>query len=369
MTKKILTLSLLLLFCAETYAQENPLCPWLTAIIKIENEEDILDIVNNGDGTLSLIHPTISEITELFSAYEIFIFERTFPDTQSTELAKLYDIGVNSQQLFVDVDETFPDTQYDIFGDFGTDILINNDFIDLVDGKLFRLSGSIQTSDLSPCSTNCVPTPVEDDVLITISFSYNPSEDVLTMSTTEETSCGNSFSINLSGGVDNGFDSFDDLNLQTWSINSGEAGESSIDDNCYSVEQNLYGLLQINCLSSEGNVISEIVNPAGVFHFVRPNALGGEDRIEFRDVQLSIEENVLENIYVYQIKNNPFLQVHNPNEQQLSLEVFDILGRQIVKKTRSFKDIQLAQLDSKSLYLARISDTSNNSRVFKFIKR
>ena len=369
--KKLLVL-IFLVFCANLYAQEQLLCPWLETSIKIENEEDILLVTTNGDGTLTLTHPTDEDITNIFNGFDIFVFERTFPNAQSEELVKWHTLGANSKQVFSNLRDNVPDTVYTGYEFIGLDTAINSDFIDLVDGREFRLSRAISTTDIDPCDIDCEPVTVPLEINITVGFSYNPDTDLLTMESTEETSCGNSFSINLSGGVDFEDASFDDFTLQTWAVNSGTQSIVDFDEACFQTELLFYNLFTIYCAnngSENPNFRVVNINSAGIFQLVQRNPFFGEDRLEFRDVQLSIEENFLENIYVYQIKNNPFLQIHNPNGQQLSLEVFDILGRQIVEKTNSFEDIQLAQLDSKSLYLVRISDTSINSKVFKFIKR
>lgn len=360
---------LILLVCTTNYAQEEILCPWVTTIFKIENEEDILEVADNGDGPLTLTHPTDTAITELFGNYEISVFEKTFPSTQSVELMKYYNLGANSKQLFVDIDESISDAVYGILGSNEPDVLINSDFIELVDGNEFRLTGSIQTTDLSSCSINCDPSPVGDDINIRVSFSYNPAEDLLTMETLEETSCGNLFSVNLSGGVDNGFDNFDNLNLQTWSVNSGLVGQSTTDDPCYAIEQNLYGLIQTNCSPSEGNLIVEIVNEDGIFHFLRPNALLGEDRIEFRNVLLSVPKNILETVKVYQIAESNYLQIHNPQDLHLFIEIFDLTGKRVISKTSALENISIAQLSSNSICLVQIEDKYGNTDVIKFIKR
>ena len=367
---RLLFLHICILFIGKSIcAQQEILCHYVVTNIKIENEADILEVITNSDGTLTLSHPSNQEITDLFDPFEIFLFERIFPDTQSTELAKWHKLGSNSKQLFIDIGTSIDNTVYDIVGPYGLDTAINSDFIDLVDGQQFRLSGSIQTTDLSTCSVNCDPIPIEDDINITVSFSYNTNEDLLTIETTEETSCGNSFSINLSGGVDNGFDSFDNLNLQTWSVNSGETGEATTDDPCFFIEQNLYNLLQTNCNPSEGNIIVELINPDGIFHFSRVNVLGGENRVEFRDLTLSIAENKIDAISIYEVSGSPYLQIQNPKSQLLFIKIFDLTGKLVIPKTSDLENIAISQLSSNSIYLVQIEDTSGNTQVIKFIKR
>lgn len=367
---RLLFLHICILFIGKSIcAQQEILCPYVVTNIKIENEADILEVMDNGDGTLTLSHQTDTAVTGLFSNYVISVFERTFPSVQSGELVKWYTLGANSKQLFVDIDQSISDAVYIVLESYEPDIFINQNFIELVDGNQFRLSGSIQTSDTTSCSTNCDPIPVGDEVNIQVSFSYNPIEDLLTMETIEETSCGNVFSLNLSGGIDNGFDNFNNLNLQTWSVNSGEAGEALTDDPCFFIEQNLYNLLQTNCYPSEGNLIVEIVNQDGIFHFVRDNPIGGEDRIEFRDLTLSITENKIDAISIYEVSGSPYLQIKNPKSQLLFIKIFDLTGKLVIPKTSDLENIAISQLSFNSIYLVQIEDNSGNTQVIKFIKR
>ena len=173
-------------------AQEQILCPGTESFFKIENEADILISTTNNDGTLTLTHPTNQEITDIFINYEIYEFEQTFPSSPFEEDLKFYTIETNSKQLFIDLNNNTSEEIYSNFQPIRIDTSINNDFITLVDGREFRLSKYISTSDADGCVINCGPDPVPESLRVIVSFSYDPITELLTMTTTENTSCDNS---------------------------------------------------------------------------------------------------------------------------------------------------------------------------------
>lgn len=241
-------LVLLVLVHHTSFSQEEIVCPWVTTIFKIQQESDIPNITTNSDGTLTITHPTNEAITSIFSNYKVTVLERAFPSAQSEELIKAYIVSANSKQLFADLRDNVSETIYSDFESIGPHTFINTDFINLVDGNEYRLSAAISTTDFDPCSINCDPEPLGDDINIILRFMYNPDEDVLQIETTQDTSCGNSFSVSLSGGADFGDPLFNDLYLQTWSVNSATINTQDFDESCFEPEYILYDLLQMICV-------------------------------------------------------------------------------------------------------------------------
>lgn len=112
----------------------------------------------------------------------------------------------------------------------------------------------------------------------------------------------------------------------------------------------------------------EVINSAGIFQFSKPNPFFGEDRIEFRDVTLSVTENQLEDIYIYEFRGNPYLQISNSSTQIFNIKIYDLLGKEVLTKTPTTKDLNISQLSSKTVYIIQLENQIGEFKNFKFLK-
>lgn len=339
------------------FSQSPILCPQIENKLKIENVNDVPIVTNNNDGTITLTHSQ-QYITDIFSNYIIYDFYQTFPYGSET-LQKYHTISFNDKDLINELKTSVPPEVFLIESNY-INTLLSTEIISFLDGKKFKYAKYLRLSD-SDCPS-CPLIDVPSDFSLIVEFNYDSTKDALFMQTNSLSPCGNSFSIALKGGSVNG-------TLQLWESTPMTISQPSNQQTCYIPEDYLYSMLDIACPGiNNGNIIPTIDTNNNTLLFFRQNAIFGTDRILFKEESLSINESLLNEIKLYEIENNPYLQISNSNNS-LYIEIYSITGKVILKKTL-FEDnkILINQL-SNNLYFIKVNNLQNQFKVFKFIKR
>ncbi|NOY48009.1 MAG: T9SS type A sorting domain-containing protein [Chlorobi bacterium] len=339
------------------FSQNTILCPQIENPLKIENVNDVPIVTNNNDGTITLTHSQ-QYITDIFSNYIIYDFYQTFPNG-SENLQKYYTISFNDKDLINELKTSVPPEVFLIESNY-INTLLSTEIISFLDGKKFNLSKYQVTND--GCVNNCLEQDVPNNFTLKVEFNYDSINDLLFMESIGLTPCGNSFYIALKGGsVDN--------TLQLWESTANTISSHSFSDPCYNIENELYSMFDISCNNYNiGDLIPTINIENNTLFLWRSNQIFGFHSATFKEDTLSLEELILEDLRLYEIDGNPYLQISNSNNS-LYIEIYSITGKVILKKTL-FEDnkILINQL-SNNLYFIKVNNSQNQFKVFKFIKR
>ncbi len=365
-----------LLFVNLSFSQTSYLCPSQTAGFKIEHETDVPIITNNDDGTITLTHPE-DYINEIFSEYVILDFWQVYPTSNSENLRKTYAVEYLSKDLIVDLSTTVPNTIFYAYVDYNhaaefSYSPLETEIITFVDDKTFKLKQSIYTDEYG-CNVDCPLQDVPEYYDLYVEFDYELDSDTLIMQLVNNTPCGNNFSIKFKGGNSNDlYDPDNYLTLQTWELIP--ITEQEIDFSnppCDAIEFELYALLNISCQNSAfGNFKVTIDEPNSSINLYRDHVLFGYHEFRFEDASLSLNEfDDLQDVFVFEKQDNPFLQIANLKSETFDIEIFDISGQQLIDKT-NYKE-QTVRVDhlKSGVYFVRLSDDSGNLMTTKFLKK
>ena len=366
--KKAYILGLLfLLLNSISYAQPYQiLCSEQTINIKIENTSDIPTFTDNGDGTITLNHSD-QNISDIFNNYTIHDFFQAYPSANPEgELIKYYTIVYNNRDLVNELhDYAYPEPfEFDRY----ESTPLSSSLIDLLDNKTYNLislcSNESETSET--CEGNEII--VASDFELKIAFNYDSNLDIIRAETVNSSPCGNSFSIGLRGGYDDLSGSLDNK-VQLWESDFGISSESDGNEPCFYIEEMLYGLLDIGCLEGRnlGNLkIYEGTNNGQII-LERDNGTFSNDFMTFQEDNLSIKDNVFEQIKPYKTSDNPYLQISNSENQSLTVEIISISGQTILQNTTfETNAINLSNF-SKGIYFIKLKSLNNQQKVFKFL--
>lgn len=209
----------------------------------------------------------------------------------------------------------------------------------------------------------CPEEVVPQDVNISVTFNYDATNDMLLMESFGLTECGNSFAIALRGGAQ--FNT-----LQLWKSVPGVVTETDYESNaCHVIEEHLYSMLDIACSGINlGDIMPTINADDDTLFFYRQNMIFGYHTATFVEEILSVAEAPFENLRLYQLEGNPFLQISNA-ESQLYIEIISVTGSSILERM-PFESNQIS-IDpySNGLYFIKISDENANLKTFRFLKR
>jgi len=361
-------LIVLAFFCFEfCFAQINTLCSAQIDYIKIENNSDIPIVSNNSDGTITLTHPD-QNITDIFSNYTIYDFYHSHPNSNPNgELFKYYSIVHGNKDLITSIYDNVPSSIFLV--DEYTFTAIDPNVITLLDNKTYKLKS--YCSDVPENGDTCEDTTVlvPNDFELKITFNYDSSLDIIRAETINATPCGNSFSIGLKGGF-NDFSGSMDNKVQLWESDLGISTESNFSDFCHYTEEMLYGLLDIGCFDGRnyGNLLIYEGLTSNQIIFQRENSIFSTDFMTFEEDNLSIDDINLAEMRPYRSSNNPYLQISNLNNKNVTVEIFNTTG-QTIYKTNKFQNnsVNLSNY-SQGLYFIRLSSEKNQQqKVFKFI--
>ena len=366
--KNHFVISLFIIASSLVFGQETVLCSLQTDIFKIENSDNIPTVTDNGDGTITLTQQD-QVITDIFSQYIIYDFYQSYPNSNPEgELIKYFTIVHGNKALISELrDYAHPQTF--LVNDY-VNTTISPLLIDLLDNKTYKLVKycTWSTEGGLPCPEGELYIPEEFE--LKIAFEYDTVNDIIYAETVDVSSCGNSFSIGMKGGFDDGFGSTDNT-LQLWESEPGISTLTDYSQPCHNIENMLYSVLDVSC--SEGNNYGNIrVNTdngeEGQFVLERENALFATDFLTFQDNALSIDENSFNSIRLFQTKGNPYLQISNLNNQIITVEIYSTSG-QLIKQTKTFEEnnLDISNLTT-GLYFIKLSNLNNQQKIFKFLK-
>lgn len=344
-------LFLFLLIPSFGFAQYTILCG-LNKYVYIKDQINIPIVTNNGDGTITLTHNE-QYITDIFAKYVIYDFVK--------QSGKLYSIKCKSKDLLKEIKQTVPSEILSVDDVYNVSTPLSSNLIAFLDGKKFTLKKYCGIADdiWEAYPEKNVP----NDFNLMVEFNYDSINDFLVLESFGLTPCGNSFSLALKGGtLDN--------TLQLWECTPTTITQTTSDQPCTSIENDLFSILDIACSNGNlGDIIPTINNEDNTLFLRRDNVIFGYNTVTFEESRLSIEELVLNNLKLYQIKGNPNLQISNTQNKEFYVEIFSVSGRIVMGKTR-FERVGVP-MDGlgKNLYFAKVFGKNNQYKVFKFIKQ
>lgn len=366
--KNYIFISLFILISGFVKAQETILCPLQTGDIKIEFTDDIPTATTNPDGSITLTHQD-QNITDIFAQYSIYDFYQTFPNSNPEgELIKYYTIVHVNKALINDLYDYVSPNIYII--EPYPNLPISATLIDLLDDKTYNLvkicTESSEMGQYCPENEQSIP----DDFQLQITFEYDAANDIMHAETLGVSSCGNSFSIGLKGGFDDGYGVLDNT-LQLWESEPGTSTPVDYYQPCYNFENTLYSVFDIGCYedSNYGNIRFNIdTGEEGEFVIERENAIFATDFLTFQDNALSVEDQVFKFVKLFEIEGNPYLQIENLNNQSVNVEIYNTSGQQIIQPAL-FKEnsLNISSLAT-GVYFIRLSNLNNQQKTIKFLK-
>jgi hypothetical protein len=377
MAKKYFIIFISIFIFSTTFAQENVLCPIQSVYVFFDELENIPNATENGDGTYSLTFNQ-SYITDIFSNYTIYNFERIFSGSSPNALRTFmitYDTNSLIEDLLIQVPEDILlilDSE-DSPSSLPTSTPIESNIITALHDKTFNLIKYVNTSDADMCTftDDCPLNDVPEDFELQITFVYDDTNDLLYAENSALSSCGNTFSIGLKGGYpENGANTNSTLNL--WEVTDWTATPSNYAQPCHNTEHTLYSILGIACNSNNyGNIHVEIDSETDNIRFRRVNAVFGYDIIELsQNIAISVEEHKLSEIKIFEKPGNPYLQVSQLDNKKYQAEMISISGQKIKNKTLlENNSIKIDNLTT-GLYFIKVTSPDNiSSRIIKFLKK
>ncbi|WP_179354218.1 T9SS type A sorting domain-containing protein [Winogradskyella vidalii] len=366
--KKYIFISLFILISVFVNAQETILCALQMDYIKIESIEDVPSVSNNADGTVTLTHQD-QNITDIYNQYSIYDFYQAYPNSNPDgELIKYYNIVHGNRALINDLYNYVSPNDYIIEPYPFTPI--SSALVNLLDGNTYSLvkicTDSSETGNGCPEDEQNIP----DDFQLEITFEYDAENDTMHAETLDDSSCGNSFSIHLKGGADYGFETVDNT-LQLWESEPGTTTLVDYSQSCYDFESTLFSVFDIGCYNGNnyGNIKIDIdTGNVGEFVIERENTFFATDFLTFQENTMSVKDENFQNLKIFEIEGNPYLQVENPNNQSVIVEVYNASGQSIISPILFEENrINISNL-STGLYFTKVSNVNNQQKTFKFLK-
>ncbi len=355
-------------------SQQAVLCSAQISSLKIESTTDIPDISTNNDGTINLVFAD-QDITDIFSNYIIYDFYQTSPNSSSDEILKYYSIFHNSKALVEDILTNIPTSIIEVlpFGsnNYGLPMktTVSPEIVQLLDGNSYEVTSYVNTDDLFACNfdQSCPLVDVPNDFIFIVTFNYDTETELLHMENEDLSSCGNAFSITMTGGNPNEFSAIDDT-LQLWESTLGTSNITEYTEPCHNIESTIFSVLGIACLNvNYGNIELSFDSETETFQLYRGNALQGYDIIEFSKTKLSIEEESFNLMKPFTTERDPYLHISNLNNQFIRVSIYNTSGQQIINsKTFEENTIDLSNVQT-GLYFIRLSDLNNQHKTFKFL--
>ena len=365
MKKTILITTFLFLNFNILFSQDYIHCYELRTLVQIPDGNNIPIITTNTNGTITLTFPQ-QAITDIFANYEIYDFYpavvNSFFYLKHNSKSLIEDVQNNVSPMIIEFDVLSADT-------------IHQDLIDALDGETFRVIKTVGVTDPSSCTDFfgndlCPYQDVPSNSNLEFSFTYDSVNDSFLVESTQNTTCGNFFSITMKGGNPNDNINNTPYTLQTWETSVGVSAFNPPTNLCHYSENRLFGIMGIYCVYDYfyGNVNITIDPVTSNLKFTRDMVLLGYEGIELENIQTnSLEEREFQKLIPY-LENGTFLlNIKNFQNQDLEIEVFDVNGKQIIQNTK----YQANQIDfstfSNGIYFIRLID-EKQIRTFKIIK-
>lgn len=356
-TSYLIIILFLIYYCG--YTQTPNLCPEIVTHIKIKDTDNIPDLSDNGDGTITLTH-TEKYITDIFASYVIYDFYRYFPNADPTsELSKYYTITFQSKNLINEMKQNIPSKIFDSYSSYNSSP-IDTGLVDFLDGKKFKLTSENHTSGKSSESKRKDNIPSDFD--LRVEFNYDNKNDLLLMESIALTPCDNSFLISLKGGENS-------TSLQLWKINSSIISETATIQSCSDTENSLYSMLDISCLGyNYGDITASFNEVKNTLTLHRYNVIFGDDIFTFEEDVLSVDTPFIEDIKLIRSQKNHFIKFSNIKERGLYVEIFSVLGEKITGKIPYQNNTISLNSFQSGLYFIKLTNSNNNHKIFKYLR-
>jgi hypothetical protein len=342
-----------------SYSQSPNLCPALKNYIKIDDSSNIPSVTENTETETITLTFNQQNINDIFDDYLIYDFYQSFP-SGSENLQKWYTIAYNSRDLINEINSSVASNIIEVDFTYSSTNL-DQSIIDFLDGKQFRYSKTC--SDVPEIGESCASNEqiMSDDFNLIVSFTYDNSSDILWMQSDGLTPSGNSFNIGLKGGVENN-------TLQVWESTVETIAQNPTYDYAESVFNDL---LDIGCfegshIGDTGFLIDTVEN---TITLDRATSVFSHDFIILEFYTLSLNKFSLNDLKIYETKNNPYLQISNSLSDSFYVEIFSVSGQLVLEKIPFSDNKILINHLSNNLYFIKVSNSQNQFKVFKFLKR
>lgn len=339
------------------FGQYEILCPSDFMWIKIDNPVNIPTATENNDGTITLTHIE-QYITDIFANYVIYGFVQTFP-SGNAETQKIYTLTYENNSLISELQAVVPNDVF-LFDETLITTPITPELITLLDGNSLTLLSYRSTDDSDDEPTINVP----NDIVFTLNFSYDESNDVLFAESDGLTPCGNSFTIGFKGGSVSG-------TLQPWLTTPGISSITTFEDYpCHQIEFTIYEMLDLACHEiCYGDLNLQINYAENEIFMDRYNMVFGFHEATFSFEALSTEKFSENNIRLYETEGNPYLQVSFLENLSLTATIYSASGVLIQNKLPlTNNSILINQLPS-GIYFIHVMDSNSQSKMYKFLKK
>ncbi len=333
------------------------ICVVQNFILKINDEINVPSISTNSNNTITLSHNE-QYITDIFSKYIIYDFQKAFPNYTSGNLKKYYNLKCSSKYLINELYETVPEDIIFIENKYQGDVLSEENTNFFSEEKLYSLKEYIATSDSNYCVFNCDLIPVPKNVNIAIKVYYDDINELLVMKSVEATSCGNTFTFKFKKKVNS-----TDNEFVVWeTISDKPCFNTNNDLNC-NFEATFFGALL-------GDF--DLTFTISEFDFIiqTPNNVFGESVFRFEQSNLSVKDKIFsESIFVSPnpIKDVFSISINQDRANISKVSIFDYTGKEISKIENFFDRIDISDLSS-GVYFLNIKTKKGSSLYKKIVK-
>lgn len=355
--KRTITIILFTLFFNNALFSQNT-CIVQSFYLKIEHQTNVPSISTNIiENTITLIHSE-QYITDIFSKYIIYGFDKAFPTATSESLKSIYNLRCSSKDLINELRSTVPNDVFFIENSY-EGATISDDFINYFDfDKTYTLKEYISTSDAGSCTFDCDLVAVPIDFNLSVKISYDATNEVLVMENSEATSCGNSFIYKFKKEV-NGLDN----KLVLWEAISENPCFIAESSSICEVENLFFSTVLTNF------DLFFILNE-GSFKIKTPNQVFGENVFHFEDKTLSIEKEEIKksiSITANPIKDFIRLKINQKGVIISRVSIFDYSGKELigVKKNPNLIDTSVLSSGIYFLQVETNKDSIINQKIIK----
>lgn len=306
--------------------------------LTIENETDIPEIsaISNSN-TLKIIHRE-TYINDVFSKYDIYKFEKAFPNFSTPSLQKVYTVSVNSKSLINEIKATISAAIFKVDRAFeGFELTKSQQ--DFFNSNTFIATKSIFTSDTSQCVFDCNLEVLPNDFNISIKTSYDVEKQLLIIENSTETSCGNNFKLGFKGMLK------EDSYILWETSTTKNCFNQTINTNCQK-EANFYEMILLD--DGENGLILEFDKENNSFKMKKGNGIFGETVFLFESKTASLND-FSKKIKVFKNPETNFLEIQHNTIQIKSIEIFNVLGSKVKQQNYSENFIDVSNL-KKGLY-------------------
>lgn len=325
--------------------------------VKIEHEKNVPVVFLSDDDTVNVVF-TEQYITEIFSKYKVYSFEKMFPDSSSETLKKYYSFTCNSRaiinELVKNVSEDILYFQYS-YEEKGINKELKTNFIN---PERYKIESFAYSSE-EPCLDRCNFISVKPEKIFTVEVFYDKIKDELVFKSIGKTYLDVEFEYRFK---EYAIGSHNLLGI--WETSTNKNYLKISDEDSTNPEFSLYGMI----IGNFGVKFQKVDDNTLIIR--ANNMIFGEDVFKFSSKTLSVEEEDYGNyldILKNPIQNTLQLSLDNDNTNIRALRIYDVSGKLLINKEKNFLNTNTSNL-SKGLYFLQIHLENNMILRKKLLK-